>query len=138
MEGVSLELAKSSTLREPREDSITKHDSHRLGISRCLRIVKPQAAKNGQASRSSCHLSASHRVLDLVVHRPDMPVLPGNLMNLPYLGLALWKDPQSPACLELILVIAGASLYSCTGVQQERYRQTLAGMPRSRRYRRRR
>lgn len=56
-------------------------------------------------------VSASHRVLDLVVHRPDMPVLPGNLMNLPYLGLAFWKDPQVPACLELILVIAGASLY---------------------------
>lgn len=56
-------------------------------------------------------VSASHWVLDLVVHRPDMPVLPGNFGNLPYLGLGLWNDPRVAACLELILVIAGAILY---------------------------
>lgn len=32
-------------------------------------------------------VSASHWVLDLVVHRADMPVLPGNFGNLPRLGL---------------------------------------------------
>ncbi len=56
-------------------------------------------------------VSASHWVLDLVVHRPDMPVLPGNLGNLPRLGFGLWNDPRAAACVELVLVVAGAALY---------------------------
>lgn len=56
-------------------------------------------------------VSASHWVLDLVVHRPDMPVLPGNVGNLPYLGLGLWNHPRAAACVELVLVVAGAALY---------------------------
>ena len=56
-------------------------------------------------------VSASHWVLDLVVHRPDMPVLPGDLGNLPHFGLGLWNHPQMAACVELILVIVGALMY---------------------------
>jgi hypothetical protein len=56
-------------------------------------------------------VSASHWVLDLIVHRPDMPVLPGNLGNLPRLGLGLWNDPRAAACVELVLVVAGAAMY---------------------------
>ena len=56
-------------------------------------------------------VSASHWVLDLVVHRPDMSVLPGNFGNLPSLGFGLWNHPQAAACVELVLVVAGAILY---------------------------
>jgi hypothetical protein len=56
-------------------------------------------------------VSASHWVLDLVFHRPDMPVLPGNLGSLPCLGFGLWNHPLAAACVELLLVIAGASMY---------------------------
>jgi hypothetical protein len=56
-------------------------------------------------------VSASHWVLDLAVHRADMPVLPGNFGNLPYLGLGLWNHPLATAVVELILVIAGAIMY---------------------------
>jgi len=56
-------------------------------------------------------VSASHWVLDLVVHRADMPVLPVNVGNLPYLGLGLWNHPQAAACVELVLVAVGAILY---------------------------
>ena len=56
-------------------------------------------------------VSASHWVLDLVVHRADMPVLPGNFGNLPRLGLGLWNYPRAAGCVELALVIAGAALY---------------------------
>jgi phosphoglycerol transferase MdoB-like AlkP superfamily enzyme len=56
-------------------------------------------------------VSASHWVLDLVVHRPDMPVLPANLGNLPRFGFGLWSHPPVAACVELVLVIAGALLY---------------------------
>ena len=56
-------------------------------------------------------VSASHWVLDLVVHRPDMPLLPGNSGNFPYFGFGLWNHQPVAACVELILVTAGAILY---------------------------
>jgi hypothetical protein len=56
-------------------------------------------------------VSASHWVLDLVVHRPDMPVLPGNVGSLPCLGLGLWNHPRTAACVELVLVATGAIMY---------------------------
>ena len=56
-------------------------------------------------------VSASHWVLDLVVHRPDMPVLPGNFGNLTHFGLGLWNYPRAAACVELVLVAAGTIMY---------------------------
>ena len=56
-------------------------------------------------------VSASHWVLDLIVHRPDMPVLPGNVGSLPSLGFGLWNHPPLAACIELVLVVAGAVMY---------------------------
>ena len=53
----------------------------------------------------------SHWVLDLIVHRPDMPVLPGNLGNLPRLGFGLWENPRVAATVELVLVITGTLMY---------------------------
>ena len=53
----------------------------------------------------------SHWVLDLQVHRPDLPVLPGNAGNLPLLGLGLWLVPWLSAFVELCLVLAGAYMY---------------------------
>lgn len=53
----------------------------------------------------------SHWVLDLLVHRMDMPLLPANLGDLPRLGLGLWQYPLVAAGLEALLVIAGALLY---------------------------
>ena len=53
----------------------------------------------------------SHWVLDLVVHRPDLPLLPGNAGNLPLLGFGLWQAPVVSAAIELALVLGGAWLY---------------------------
>jgi hypothetical protein len=53
----------------------------------------------------------SHWVLDLLVHRGDMPILPGDAGGLPRLGLGLWTIPWLSIVLELILVLAGAYLY---------------------------
>lgn len=53
----------------------------------------------------------SHWILDLLVHRPDLPILPGNIGDLPLLGFGLWQIPVSSALLELALVLAGAYLY---------------------------
>jgi hypothetical protein len=53
----------------------------------------------------------SHWVLDLVVHRADMPILPANYGNLPRLGFGLWRFPAVSATVELILVLLGAWMY---------------------------
>jgi hypothetical protein len=53
----------------------------------------------------------SHWVLDLIVHRPDLPILPGNAGNLPLLGFGLWDYPGISVVVEAILVLAGAFLY---------------------------
>lgn len=53
----------------------------------------------------------SHWLLDLVVHRADMPVLPGNAGQLPRLGFGLWRWPAASFTTELALVMVGALLY---------------------------
>ena len=56
-------------------------------------------------------VAASHWVLDLIVHRADMPLLPGNIGNLPSLGFGLWRVPSASIGLELALVLLGAWVY---------------------------
>lgn len=56
-------------------------------------------------------VAMSHWVLDLLVHRPDMPVLPGNVGTLPRLGFGLWTEPKIAAVIELALVVTGAIMY---------------------------
>lgn len=53
----------------------------------------------------------SHWLLDLVVHRADMPILPANLAHLPKLGFGLWQWPAAAIIAELALVVAGALCY---------------------------
>lgn len=53
----------------------------------------------------------SHWLLDLLVHRADMPILPGNSGNLPRLGLSLWAIPWLSALVELCILLTGAYLY---------------------------
>lgn len=56
-------------------------------------------------------VSFSHWMLDLIVHRHDMPLLPGNLGHLPRLGFGLWQFKTVSALVELLLVILGAWCY---------------------------
>lgn len=60
----------------------------------------------------------SHWILDLLVHRADLPLLPGNLGNFPLLGLGLWKYPAVSILLESILIAIGFIMY---------YRSIIAG-----------
>src|SRR5690606_10920137 len=54
----------------------------------------------------------SHWLLDLLVHRPDLPFLPGNAGDLPLLGFGLWETPVAAAVVEGTLVLAGVVLYA--------------------------
>lgn len=53
----------------------------------------------------------SHWLLDLLMHRSDMPLLPGAIGGLPRLGFGLWRSVLGSAVLELLLVVVGAALY---------------------------
>lgn len=53
----------------------------------------------------------SHWLLDLLVHRADMPLLPGNVGRFPRLGIGLWHIPAAAMAVELIIVLVGAYLY---------------------------
>lgn len=53
----------------------------------------------------------SHWLLDLIVHRPDLPILPGNAGDLPLLGLGLWRERPATILVELVLVVLGSYLY---------------------------
>ncbi len=49
----------------------------------------------------------SHWVLDLLVHRPDLPIGPHG----PYVGLGLWNAPAVEVPLEAGMYVAGCILY---------------------------
>lgn len=53
----------------------------------------------------------SHWLLDLLVHRPDLPLLPGNIGSFPLLGFGLWNTPAISITLEALLILSGAAFY---------------------------
>ena len=53
----------------------------------------------------------SHWILDLVVHRADLPLLPGNAGHLPLLGFGLWKVPVVSVLVEAALLVGGTYAY---------------------------
>ena len=54
-------------------------------------------------------LVLSHWVLDLVVHRPDLPLVPGGVERL---GLGLWNSLPATLAVELALLGVGCWLYT--------------------------
>jgi len=53
----------------------------------------------------------SHWLLDLLVHRADMPILPGNLGGMPLLGFGIWRWPAASMAIEVTLILIGLALY---------------------------
>ena len=53
----------------------------------------------------------SHWFFDQIVHRPDMPIMPGNAGTTPRVGLGLWDVPVAAMILELLLVIGGVVIW---------------------------
>ncbi len=52
----------------------------------------------------------SHWVLDLVTHRPDLPLYPGG----PTVGLGLWNSPVGTVLVEGLMLVAGVAIYLTT------------------------
>jgi FtsH-binding integral membrane protein len=53
-------------------------------------------------------LVVSHWVLDVVTHRPDMPIYPGS----PKVGLGLWNAPIATAIVEALMLLIGLAIYA--------------------------
>ena len=69
----------------------------------------------------------SHWILDLVVHRDDMPILPGNAGDI-RVGFGLWKHHLASILVEAAILLIGAFLYWHAASDAERR----AGEPRRR------
>ncbi len=59
----------------------------------------------------------SHWVLDLIVHVPDLPLVPGGTARL---GLGLWKSLPATLLVELGLFVIGIVLYTSSTVARDR------------------
>src|SRR5579859_365070 len=55
-------------------------------------------------------LVVSHWVLDVITHRPDMPIYPDG----PQVGLGLWNSPTATIVVEVLMLIAGVAIYVST------------------------
>ena len=61
----------------------------------------------------------SHWILDLIVHRDDLAILPGNAGDIT-VGFGLWAHKGWSIATEAALVLAGAALYRRAGADAER------------------
>jgi hypothetical protein len=88
--------------------------SHSLVGALILSILAGLLAKRFWGKKSGIIIGAvvfSHWILDLIVHRPDMPILPGNIGNMPLLGLGLWETIPGSILVESLLIAVGCFLY---------------------------
>ena len=82
-----------------------------LVIAGIMFLIGKMVWKTQRAAWTLGLLSASHWFLDLIVHRQDMPILPGNIGGLPLLGLGLWNTPWVSLALEIVLGVVGLVVY---------------------------
>ncbi|MCR6488656.1 permease [Amycolatopsis sp. OK19-0408] len=70
----------------------------------------------------------SHWLLDLVVHRADLPILPGNAGDLPTFGFGLWRLPAVSAVVELLMLAVGIGLYWRAAAKRDPKRARTLGL----------
>lgn len=59
----------------------------------------------------------SHWILDAIVHRPDLPLIPGSSI---YVGFGLWNSVVGSVVVELSIFLVGLVIYLRTTVAQSR------------------
>ncbi|HXF82809.1 MAG TPA: hypothetical protein VNN19_08660 [bacterium] len=81
-----------------------------LGVALWGALFAVLGARRARAARPGVILGlvvVSHWVLDLLVHRPDLPIVPGGVR----LGLGLWNVPPVAVILEGGLFVLGLVIY---------------------------
>jgi len=89
--------------------------THALVSVLVIALISGWLASRAWGKRGGITIGAvvfSHWVLDLLVHRADLPILPGNFGDLPLLGFGLWRYPFIAAGIELLLVAVGFFMYA--------------------------
>ncbi len=103
------------------EGTIQAYYSHSLVGALLISVVAGGLAWRAWGRRNGLIIGGvvfSHWLLDLLVHRPDLPILPGNSGNLPMLGFGLWNFAVISASLELLLIVVGGGLYAVSALQR--------------------
>lgn len=88
--------------------------THSLAGALLIALIAAWLAGRAWGRRSGAVIGGvafSHWLLDLLVHRHDLPLLPGNAGNLPLLGISWWATPGLSIAAELLLIVAGGALY---------------------------
>lgn len=88
--------------------------THSLVGAAFLSVALGLTAARGWGPRSGVVVglvSLSHWLLDLVVHRGDLPLLPGNAGDLPTLGFGLWRMPLVSIAVEIVIFLLGLFAY---------------------------
>jgi membrane-bound metal-dependent hydrolase YbcI (DUF457 family) len=80
-------------------------------------IYRAVAGSNWRAAIVLFALVVSHWVLDVVVHRPDMPLAPGLSLRL---GLGLWNSVPGTLAVEFLLYAMGVRTYLKSTVARDR------------------
>lgn len=94
--------------------------THSLAGAIALSLIFGAVAAWRWGSRSGSVLGGvafSHWLIDLVMHRADMPILPANAGGWPRLGFGLWRFPTASIVAELLLVIVGFAMYRGAAVR---------------------
>ncbi|HEV8190854.1 MAG TPA: hypothetical protein VGP82_05135, partial [Ktedonobacterales bacterium] len=105
------------------EGTIRAYYTHSLVGALLIALVAGALAWRAWGQRSGLIVAGvvfSHWLLDLLVHRPDLPILPGNLGNLPMFGFGLWNLAAISASLELLLIVVGGGLYAVSALRRAR------------------
>lgn len=63
-------------------------------------------------------LVISHWVLDVITHRPDLPLSPAGMARA---GLGLWNYPAATILVECAMLAAGVAIYARTTRPRDRY-----------------
>lgn len=82
-----------------------------LAIAGLVFWIARKVWKSERSAWIMAALALSHWPIDLFVHHEDLPILPGNLGDLPMLGFGLWDYPRAILTIEAVLAIAAAGLY---------------------------
>lgn len=73
-----------------------------------LGLIYGLLRRNWRGALLVAALVPSHWLLDLFMHRPDLPLFPGDS---PLLGLGLWNHPVAAQLLEAVVFFGGLRLY---------------------------
>jgi hypothetical protein len=116
-----VEVQPGATVMTP-FDFVTYPYSHSLLALAVWGTLFGVVYKVGRRSRTVAAVTLgllvlSHWFLDVIVHRPDMPL---TLTGTTRLGLGLWNSPAATLAVELLLFVAGIVVYLRTTAARDR------------------